>query len=88
MLIKDLNDSDEDISRLIGLLEGNPLKLILSHYNDNNIKGLTAMEPLDILNFYNKIKGRIDCEIFHNFGSDIQGGCGQLRQTARSTESK
>lgn len=81
MLIKGLNDTADDISRLIYLLEGKPLKLILSHYNDNNIRELTATEPFDILDFYNKIKGRIDCEIFHNFGSDIQGGCGQLRRT-------
>jgi 23S rRNA (adenine2503-C2)-methyltransferase len=84
MLIKDFNDTDEDISRLIGLLKDNPLKLILSHYNDNNISGLTPTEPHNIQNFYNKIKGAIDCEIFHNFGSDIQGGCGQLRRKERA----
>lgn len=87
MLIKDFNDTDADITRLIGLLEGKPLKLILSQYNDNNISGLTATEPIDILNFCNKIKERIDCEIFHNFGSDIQGGCGQLRRKERIAQS-
>jgi 23S rRNA (adenine2503-C2)-methyltransferase len=80
MLIKGLNDTDEDVSRLIALLEGKPLKLIISQYNENNIEGLYPSEPLDILSFYNKINKRIDCEIFYNFGSSIQGGCGQLRR--------
>jgi 23S rRNA (adenine2503-C2)-methyltransferase len=85
MLIRNLNDSDEDADRLIELLEGRPLKLIISQYNDNNITGMTPTNPLDVLNFYNKIKESIDCDIFHNFGSAISGGCGQLRRDARST---
>jgi 23S rRNA (adenine2503-C2)-methyltransferase len=82
MLIRGLNDTDEDIDTLIGLLRGKPLKLIISQYNDNNIKSLTPINPLEVLNFYNKIKESIDCDIFHNFGGAIQGGCGQLRQNA------
>ena len=81
MLFKDFNDTEEDIARLINLLEGKPVKLIISQYNENNIQGLVPTERLDVLEFYNKINGRIDSEIFHNFGSDIQGGCGQLKQT-------
>jgi 23S rRNA (adenine2503-C2)-methyltransferase len=85
MLIKGLNDSDEDIDNLVELLQGRPLKLIISQYNDNNMKGLAPAKPLDVLNFYNKIKENIDCDIFHNFGGSILAGCGQLRQNTGDT---
>ncbi|GAA0727800.1 23S rRNA (adenine(2503)-C(2))-methyltransferase RlmN [Clostridium malenominatum] len=80
MIFKGINDTDADVERLEALLSGKPLKLIISSYNDNNIQGLTAPDKNDVMNFYNKLKDKIDCEIFHNFGSDIKGGCGQLRQ--------
>jgi 23S rRNA (adenine2503-C2)-methyltransferase len=80
MLIKNANDSDEDVRRLTSLLSGLPVKLILSEYNDNHINGLLPAKQLDVINFYNEIKGQLDCELFHNFGGDINGGCGQLRR--------
>lgn len=80
MIFKGLNDTDVDVERLEDLLKDKPLKLIISAYNDNNIQGLIAPDKNDVMNFYNKLKDKIDCEIFHNFGSDIKGGCGQLRQ--------
>ncbi|NLT13904.1 MAG: radical SAM protein [Clostridiales bacterium] len=83
MLMRGINDTDEDIDALIGLLRGRPLKLIISRYNDNNIKNLRPINQLEILDFHNKIKDSIDCDLFHNFGGAIQGGCGQLRQLAQ-----
>ncbi|MCX7615064.1 MAG: radical SAM protein [Clostridiales bacterium] len=80
MLLKGFNDSEADVLRLIELLKGKPLKLILSQYNDNHMDDLTPSGTLEIRNFYDKIKEEIDCEIFHNFGGDIRGGCGQLRR--------
>jgi 23S rRNA (adenine2503-C2)-methyltransferase len=80
MLIKGLNDSDSDIERLCRLLSSKPFKLILSTYNDNGIKGLSSADQDDVARFYDKIKDKIDSDIFFNFGKDIQGGCGQLRQ--------
>ena len=80
MLLKGYNDSDEDAARLLSLLRGKPLKLIISQYNDNNISGLMPPDTLDVLEFYNKIKDEADCDIFHNFGAAVLGGCGQLRQ--------
>lgn len=81
MLIKGVNDTDEDVVRLTELLHGLPVKLILSQYNDNKMYGLFPAGPLDVLNFYHKIKGQANCEIFHNFGGGINGGCGQLRRS-------
>lgn len=81
MLFRDFNGKDEDIKRLTDLLGGKPVKLIISQYNENNIQGLIPSEHLEVLEFHNKISKSIDSEIFHSFGSDIQGGCGQLRQT-------
>ncbi len=88
MLIKGLNDSDEDIHHLIDLLTGRPMKLIISQYNDNNIKSLKPSNPLDVLDFYNRIRDNIECDIFHNFGGTILGGCGQLRQNAECSAHK
>ena len=81
MLIKGVNDSDEDIARLKKLLGNKPVKLVISQYNDNDIQGLIAPEQSEIQDFHDKISKSIECEIFHNFGSRINGGCGQLRQT-------
>ncbi|SHI02446.1 23S rRNA (adenine2503-C2)-methyltransferase [Sporobacter termitidis DSM 10068] len=83
MLIKGVNDSDADIGRLTGLLKGRPLKLIISSYNDNNMNGLSPVGPLDVLEFYSKIRDNVDCDIFHNFGGEVLGGCGQLRQARK-----
>ncbi len=80
MLIRGLNDSAEDAEALVRLLGGKKIKLVISAYNDNNISGLHAPDDLEVLEFCNKIKGRIDCDIFHNFGAGVLGGCGQLRR--------
>lgn len=79
-IFKGLNDTVEDIDRLCKLLENKPVKLILSQYNENSVPGLIVPSLSEVLDFYNKISGRIDCSIFYNFGSDVKGGCGQLRQ--------
>lgn len=81
MLFKDFNDTEEDVNRLTNLLAGKPVKLIISQYNENNIQGLLPAGRLEVLEFYQKINQRIEAEIFHNFGGDIQGGCGQLKRT-------
>lgn len=81
-LFKGLNDRDEDIDRLCALLEDRPVKLIISQYNDNHVPGLIPPDQDDMMEFYSKVSRRINCGIFYNFGSDIRGGCGQLRQQA------
>lgn len=79
-LFKGLNDGDEDIERLVTLLENKPLKLIVSQYNDNEIPELVAPSIGEVQKFHEKISKRIDAGVFYNFGSDVQGGCGQLRR--------
>lgn len=86
MLLKGFNDADADVARLIALLKGKPLKLVISRYNDNNIDGLTPPDPLEVFDFYNKIKDDADCDIFRNFGGAILGGCGQLKQACRQDQ--
>ena len=80
MLIRSLNDSEEDARALIRRLRGRPFKLILSGYNDNGIAGLEPVSRADIEAFYNRVKGEIPCGIFRSFGAEIAGGCGQLRR--------
>jgi len=81
MLIKGLNDTQADMDRLCSLLENKPVKLVISSYNDNQVKGLIPPDREDVEKFYRFIRDKIDSDIFYNFGSDIAGGCGQLRQT-------
>lgn len=83
MLIKGINDSQDDLKRLCTLLENKPLKLIISAYNDNSIDGLNPPCENEVLNFYENIKRSIETNLFYNFGKDINGGCGQLRQLQR-----
>ncbi len=80
MLIRGFNDEDADIAGLRALLEGKPVKLVVSAYNDNGVSGLQRPEALEVLNFYHKIKENIDSGIFRNFGASVLGGCGQLRR--------
>lgn len=77
-IFKGLNDRQEDAEALIGLLADKPVKLVISGYNENNIPGLIVPDGKDVMEFYNKVSKDIDCGIFHNFGGDIKGGCGQL----------
>lgn len=80
MLIKDVNDTDDDVAEVIDLLKNKPVKLIISQYNENNIQGLATPGQFDTSSFYDKIRKKIDSEIFYNFGNGINGGCGQLKQ--------
>ena len=80
MLIKGLNDTEMDVARLGRLLDNKPVKLVVSSYNDNHMNGLTAASHEDVQIFYNRIKDKVESDLFFNFGEDIQGGCGQLRQ--------
>ena len=82
MLLAGINDSDEDVARLIRILGNKPLKLIISSYNDNNMNGLKPTNTLEVLEFYYKIKENIDSDVFHSFGGDVLGGCGQLTRAA------
>lgn len=80
MLVKGINDTDRDIAEIVNLLGNKPVKLVISLYNENNIQGLAVPDYNDLLVFRSKIGNNMDCEIFHNFGSGIHAGCGQLRQ--------
>lgn len=79
-LFKGFNDTGDDIDRLCTLLENRPVKLVISQYNDNNVPGLAAPDQSEVEGFYKKVGKKIDCGIFYNFGTDIKGGCGQLKQ--------
>ncbi len=79
-LFKGFNDTQDDVERLCALLGNKPLKLIVSRYNDNNVSGLAAPDLSEVEEFCRRFDKRIDCGIFYNFGSDIKGGCGQLRR--------
>lgn len=83
-LFKGLNDTAEDVERLCTLLTDKPVKLIVSEYNDNGVPGLTAPGRSDVEEFCRRVGKKVDCGIFYNFGSDIKGGCGQLRQACSS----
>lgn len=84
MLIKGINDTDRDVEQIRELLKDKPMKLVISLYNENNIEGLTPPDERELMIFFGKIGKNIDCEIFHNFGSSINAGCGQLRRAGQT----
>jgi 23S rRNA (adenine2503-C2)-methyltransferase len=80
MLLKGVNDSDQEVAELYSLLKGFPAKIKISSYShiDNlNFKSCTREEHLS---FTQKLS-RLGLNVYNFFssGTDIDGGCGQLR---------
>lgn len=78
-LIKDVNDSDEDIERLRGIT-----KNLLSHVNviclNDNGGSLKATTRAEALTFVEKLNNaKVSATLRRSQGSDIEGACGMLR---------
>lgn len=78
-LIKDVNDSDQDIARLKALTKGLlcHVNVICLNPNGGSLKATTRQEALD---FVEKLtKNGISATLRRSQGSDIEGACGMLR---------
>ena len=83
VLMKGVNDSDEDAHRLAGLLRGIPAKVNLIPYNEN--PGLPYQSPnAPRAEAFREIlaNARIGAFVRQNRGQDIAAACGQLANRA------
>ena len=79
VLFRGLNDSNEDLRRLIGLMQGLRVKVNLIAYNEN--EGLPFFAPTEgvIDNWYRSLnRAGVQTTIRLSKGSDIAAACGQL----------
>jgi 23S rRNA (adenine2503-C2)-methyltransferase len=79
VLLRGVNDSDEDAARLAGLLKGLPVKVNLIPYNEN--PGLGFGDPgAERVAAFRKVLGArgITSMVRKNRGRDIAAACGQL----------
>ena len=78
-LIKDVNDSVEDINRLKELTKGLlcHVNVICLNPNGGSLKATTKQEALDFVAKLNKVG--VSATLRRSQGSDIEGACGMLR---------
>lgn len=79
VLLRGVNDADEDAERLGRLLAGIPAKVNLIPYNDNPGLGFHAPDPARVEAFLDRLVARqITAVVRKNRGGDIAAACGQL----------
>jgi len=79
VLLRGVNDADEDAERLARLLAGIPAKVNLIPYNDNPGLGFHAPAPARVDAFLDRLVARqITAVVRKNRGGDIAAACGQL----------
>jgi 23S rRNA (adenine2503-C2)-methyltransferase len=79
VLLKDVNDSDEDASRLADLLSGVQAKVNLIPYNENAGLGFDTVDEERAERFRQILAdGHVAAFIRQNRGRDIAAACGQL----------
>lgn len=78
-LIKDVNDSDEDVKRLKEITKGllSHVNVICLNPNGGSLKATTKQEALDFVTKLNK--NGVSATLRRSQGSDIEGACGMLR---------
>ncbi len=80
-LVGGVNDTDEDVERLCGLLQGMNCHVNLIPVNPIKERDYVQSGQSEILNFKNKLeKNGINVTIRREMGRDIDGACGQLRK--------
>jgi 23S rRNA (adenine2503-C2)-methyltransferase len=85
VLLRGVNDSDEDSARLAGLLQGLPVKVNLIPYNENPGLGFGDPGPERVQAFRQQLLARgVTALVRKNRGRDISAACGQLAVAAGS----
>ena len=80
ILIKDVNDREEDAKRLCKLIRGLNAYINLIPYNENPNSSFKRPKNDKIMNFYDIIKKeKINVTVRREFGTKISAACGQLR---------
>lgn len=79
LLIRDINDSDEDAERLAKLLQGIPSKINLLAYNENSFADFRRPDEERIQKFQSLLADKGYTVTYRRSrGADIAGACGQL----------
>ena len=80
ILLKDINDHDEDAKELVNLVKGMNCYINLIPYNETNNISFKRSNYDTITRFYDILKkNKINATIRREFGSKISAACGQLR---------
>lgn len=88
VMLKDVNDTKEDLQRLPKLLHGIPSKINLIPYNDNAGLGYKAPERDNVYRWQQTLLDRgLNSTVRWSKGLDIDAACGQLA-TASSRKKK
>lgn len=88
VLLRGINDSDDDARRLLMLLKGIPAKINLIPFNENKEFDFRCPEEERIYGFQKiLIEGNMTALIRKSLGSDILGACGQLRAAVSVSKS-
>ncbi len=84
LMFKDVNDRDEDLERLIALLDPALFRVKLKQWNSIDATGLTS-SSLDRFAFFEKglQDEGFDVSIDYSMGVELDAGCGQLRSRMR-----
>lgn len=86
VLLRGVNDADEDARRLVALLQGIPAKVNLIPYNENPGLGFSTTEEERAEAFRALLaEGHIAAFIRENRGRDIAAACGQLANRGEVT---
>ncbi len=79
VLLRGVNDADDDARRLVALLAGIPAKVNLIPYNENPGLGFGAPDPARVEAFREELASRnLTAVVRKNRGADIAAACGQL----------
>jgi len=79
VLLRDVNDSDEDAARLAALLRNLPVKVNLTPYNENPGLGFGDPGAERVVAFRKALDARgVTAMVRKNRGRDIAAACGQL----------
>ena len=80
ILLKDINDSEENALELSKMLKGINAYVNLIPYNETSHIGLKKTSEKKMMNFYDVLKkNKINVTIRREFGSSVSAACGQLR---------
>ncbi|CAH2810558.1 MAG: Ribosomal RNA large subunit methyltransferase N (EC [uncultured Caballeronia sp.] len=85
LLLRDINDTDEDLHRLMTLINPNNFIVKLKHLNEiSSVDGLKLKASDRFFVFTNELrKNGYECIVDISKGVDVWGGCGQLRSKSR-----
>ena len=84
ILIKDINDKEEDALNLVKLLKGIMCYVNIIPYNETSNSEFKKSDKVTTLKFYDILKrNNINVTIRKEFGSKVSAACGQLRSESR-----